>query len=388
MNKPIKTTIIKELRATVRDKKSLLIMLMTPLFIPIFIFFFSFVYGNISNPDKITTYNIGINYELNEIEKEIIKDYELNINYYNNIEELEKAYDNSEIDMYAIKDENNKFIIYTNESSQDSSMAGYAYTSFLQQYNDYLASDYLKSINANPNLIYNNIEIENKEITGSSDLVDELISIGFMFAIMSITLTATYCATDSAAGEKERGTLETLLTFPIKSSEIIAGKFLAMVISCIITSLISTIFIVVSFMIASNNFEIYENISMNFSIITILTGFIIMSAYSFFISGVCIAIASKCKSYKEAQSALTPITMLTMIPMFMDLLGISLNPIISCIPIINHTMLLKAIFCNSVMGSDIINILIMLLTTLVYTIIILIIISKQYKSEKILFSID
>ena len=387
MTKPVKTTIVKELRATVRDKKSLLIMLMTPLFIPSFVFFFSFIYGNMMSDNKEVTYNVGVNYELTEVEKEIIKDASFDVYFYNNIEELEEAYNDNKIDMYALK-ENNKYYLYTNNSSQDSSVAGAYFTSYLQQYNDYLAKDYIESINANPNLIYNNIVIENKEITGSSDLVNQLITIGFVFAIMSITLTATYCATDMAAGEKERGTLETLLTFPITSDQIISGKFLAMVISCIITSLISTFLIVVSFMIASSNFEIYENINMNFNIITILVGFIIMVAYSFFISGVCIAIASKTKSYKEAQSTLTPITMLTMIPMFIDLLGIKLNAFISCIPVINHTMLLKNIFCNNMGINDIIDIGIMLFTTFIYTAIIIAIIACQYKSEKVLFSID
>ena len=43
---------------------------------------------------------------------------------------------------------------------------------------------------------------------------------------MAITVSATYPSTDSTAGEKERGTLETLLTFPIRSKDIIVGKFL------------------------------------------------------------------------------------------------------------------------------------------------------------------
>ena len=43
----------------------------------------------------------------------------------------------------------------------------------------------------------------------------------FVFIIMAITVSATYPATDTTAGERERGTLETLLTFPIKSRDII-----------------------------------------------------------------------------------------------------------------------------------------------------------------------
>ena len=43
---------------------------------------------------------------------------------------------------------------------------------------------------------------------------------------MIITVTAMNTSTDIIAGEKERGTFETLLTFPITSNEIIGGKII------------------------------------------------------------------------------------------------------------------------------------------------------------------
>ena len=58
----------------------------------------------------------------------------------------------------------------------------------------------------------------------------------FLFIIMAITVSATYPATDTTAGERERGTLETLLTFPIKSKDIILGKFLGVTVSSVINA--------------------------------------------------------------------------------------------------------------------------------------------------------
>ena len=54
---------------------------------------------------------------------------------------------------------------------------------------------------------------------------DYIKNYAFLFIMMAITVSATYPATDTTAGERERGTLETLLTFPIKSKDIIVGKF-------------------------------------------------------------------------------------------------------------------------------------------------------------------
>ncbi|UKI26374.1 MAG: hypothetical protein L6V91_06110 [Bacilli bacterium] len=53
--------------------------------------------------------------------------------------------------------------------------------------------------------------------------------------------------------------------------------------------------------------------------------FLILIFYTFFISGICITIASFTKTFKEAQSALTPISLITCVPMFLELLNININ---------------------------------------------------------------
>lgn len=384
MNNAILTTIKKELRCIVRDKKSLLMMLLTPLMIPLFIFLFSFVYDKMMSDDTVDKYLVGINYNLEIVEKTIIKEMDFETEYYKTKDEMQTAFENGEIDAYVIKN-NDKYLIYSNSKGQDSYSASISFSNYLDAYNMILAQDYLQSINADINQVYNNINYQFEELQGQNDMVNEIITLGFIFAIMSISLTAIYCATDSTAGEKERGTLETFLTFPIKSEELIIGKYLAILIACLITSLLSTVFIVVSFNIASSMFNIYKDTVLSFNIKTISLGLLIMVAFSLFISGLCIAIASLSKSYKEAQSALTPVSLLTMIPMLLDILNISMTPVLAMIPVVNHTMILKSVFCGMETGI-ILEFVIMMATSVVYVIIIIKVITWQYKSEKVLFS--
>lgn len=386
MNKNIITTIKKELRATLRDKKSLLMMLLTPFMIPLFIFMFSFIYDTLLNDVSKPIYNIGINYKLNDTEKEIVNNLEFETKYYKNDSDLKEAYKNNNIIAYIIKDDNN-YTVYSNNSSEDGASSTSLIMTYLDTYNIYLGQSYLSGINADMDKVYNNITYKTEELTGSNDFVNQIITTGFIFAIMAITLTAIYSATDSTAGEKEKGTLETFLTFPIRSEELIMGKYLSITFSCFITSIISTILAVVSLIISKDMFTIFDKAIMNFNFTTIAIGLLIMLAFSLFISGLCIAIASLSKTYKEAQSALTPISLLTMIPMFLDILKINLTPVLSMVPMINHTMLLKTVFCGTLGSSDIINILIMFVSTIVYSFIIIKLISRQYKSEKVLFSI-
>ena len=223
MNNAVKITLKKELRGILRDKKSLLMMLLTPLMIPGFIFLFGFVYDGIINEDnkETTVYNFGINYVPDEIESSITKDIPIKLETYDNKEKLDEAYKDNKIVGYAIKEES-KYTIYANSLNSEGSAASAIYIELLEAYNKALATNYLINNNIDLDKVYNNVTYENKELKASkNELVDTLMNLGFVFAIMSISLSAIYTSTDATATEKERGTLETILTFPIKTKDLI-----------------------------------------------------------------------------------------------------------------------------------------------------------------------
>ena len=223
-------------------------------------------------------------------------------------------------------------------------------------------------------------EVEEKE----NFFADYVKNYGFLFIIMAITVSATYPSTDTTAGEKERGTLETLLTFPIKAKDIILGKFLGVSISSMITGVISLLLSIVALALAQNMFTIYEGINIMYEPMTIIFAITVIVAYSFFVSGLCIAIASTSKTFKEAQSALTPLTFISFFPgMVAFMTNIASSPILSMVPFLNYTMIFTDIINGKV---DYLNITLMLLSTIVYITIVLRLIIKQYKSENILFS--
>src|SRR5574344_425369 len=180
MNKNIITTIKKELRATLRDKKSLLMMLLTPFMIPLFIFMFSFIYDTLLNDVSKPIYNIGINYKLNYTEKEIVNNLEFETKYYKNDSDLKEAYKNNNIIAYIIKDDNN-YTVYSNNSSEDGASSTSLIMTYLDTYNIYLGQSYLSEINADMDKVYNNITYKTEELTGSNDFVNQIITTGFIF---------------------------------------------------------------------------------------------------------------------------------------------------------------------------------------------------------------
>lgn len=371
----------KELREMFRDKKSLSMMLVIPIFVPLIVLGMSALFDVQANKD-IEEYNkIGFAYELTEEERNIAQELKIEITE-GNTEELKAKYENNEIDLFITKD-GSKFVINGNDSDT-TTYAKNLMETYFNVYKEYLQGQYLQANNIAPTDVLDIITVEENIEEEENMFVSYIRNYAFVFIIMAITVSATYPATDTTAGERERGTLETLLTFPIKSKDIIVGKFLAVTIASILTGIISLILAIISVAIAQNTFSIYEGLNIMFSPISILLSVIIIIAYSFFISGLCIAIASSAKTFKEAQSALTPLTFISLFPgMIAFMIGTTGTPLLSVIPFINYTV----VFTDTSAGNvDWLNIALMVISTIIYISIVLTYIIKQYKSEKILFS--
>ena len=371
----------KELREMFRDKKSLSMMLVIPIFIPLLVIGMSALFESEMNM-PITDYNtIGFSYELSDMEENIIESLEINP-VYDTEENLASKFDTGEIDLYVTK-ENNVYTI-NGDDSDTTTYASNLVESYFNSYKDYLQTDYLANHNVDPDEVMDIIVLEENITVEDNFFASYVINYAFLFIIMAITVSATYPATDATAGEKERGTLETLLTFPIKSKDIIIGKFLSVSLSSIITGLLSLILAIISLKLANNMFSIYEGMNLMLPLSSLIFALVVIIAYSFLISGLCIAIASKSKSFKEAQSALTPLTFISFFPgMIAFMVGITTTNLYACIPFLNFTLIFTDITNGNI---NYLHILLMLLSTIIIIAVVLKIIIKQYKSEKVLFS--
>ena len=370
----------KELREMFRDKKSLSMMLIIPIFIPLLVIGMSALFESQMNM-PVTDYNtIGFDYELTDIEKNIIEELEINP-VIGTDDDLEEQFQNGEIDLYVTK-KNNVYTI-NGDDSDTTTYASNLVESYFNAYKNYLQREYLASHNVPSDEVLNIIVLEENITAEENFFASYVISYAFFFIMMAITVSATYPATDATAGEKERGTLETLLTFPIKSKDIIIGKFLSVSLSSMITGLLSLILAVISLKIANHMFTIYEGMNLMLSTSSLIFAFIVIISYSFLISGLCITIASKSKAFKEAQSALTPLTFISFFPsMIAFMMGITTTNLYALIPFINYTL----IFTDITSGiTNYTHIILMLASTIIIIAIVLKVIIKEYKSEKVLF---
>jgi len=381
MNNNLINILKKELRELFRDKKSLAMMLVIPIFIPLIVIGMSALFEAQMNK-SIDEYNkIGFAYEMDAVEENIAKEMNIEV-IKGKKEELKQKLDEKEIYLYVTK-EDNKYIINSN-SSEASTYAINLIEMYYNTYKEYLQRNYLQENNFDSEKILNIITVEKNIEEKENFAANYIKNYAFLFIVMAITVSATYPATDTTAGERERGTLETLLTFPIKSKDIIIGKFLGVTISSIITGIVSLILAIIALAVAQNMFSIYEGLDIMFSLSSIVFAIVVIIAISFFISGLCISIASTSKTFKEAQSALTPLTFISFFPgMIAFMLNVTGTPLLSIIPFLNFTVIFTDINNGSI---DALNIILMIISTIIYISIIFAYIIKQYKSEKVLFA--
>lgn len=172
--------------------------------------------------------------------------------------------------------------------------------------------------------------------------------IPYLIIILCFT-GAMYPAMDLTAGEKERGTMETLLCSPVSRINIVLGKFLMVLTASVTTILLSMLSMALSAAIgimslgqpataaraAGNTIPTIDPLG--------LLGVVAMVApVAVFFAALLLAISLFAKSYKEAQSYVSPLIIVIIMPaMLATLPGIELNAKLSLVPILNLSLVCK-----------------------------------------------
>ena len=376
-------TIRKEIRSILRDKKTLFTLLIFPLFIPVMIFLYAYMY---EDTEEVKNYLVGINYEVNSIESGLIDQANLDVLKYDSLSEMIDAYNDGKIFGYIdYSEDKNTYTVYVNQDSSDG-MYVYGYiNAYLNGYNDYLKELYLIGEDINVEEISNNFIIEDVNLEGENFLLELVFNVAFTYIIMSIVMSSTNMATSATAVEKENGTMETLLTFPIRVKDLILGKYLATAIVGFISAIVGLVLTVISMVIATNSFDSFKDIGFSFGVVAVLLGIIVIVFASLFIAGISILVTSKTKSFKEAQSVSSVVSLISIIPMMVSLMDISISNIYYFIPILNYTQILMDIFSGIFVLENILGVII---SSIIFISLVMYLVVKRQKYEEVLFQGD
>ena len=151
--------------------------------------------------------------------------------------------------------------------------------------------------------------------------------------ILMTLLGAFFPAIDLTAGEKERGTLETLLTAPVPAREIVAGKFLTVCATAMATATLNMLSMYLTF--ESGVFSLAQD-GLDFSVSPATAGLVLllMVPLAVFFAAVSLGLAVRAQSFKEAQNQLTPMQFGAIVPMYLPMIpGIALTYAVALVPI-------------------------------------------------------
>lgn len=170
------------------------------------------------------------------------------------------------------------------------------------------------------------------------------------FFVLFCFLGAMYPAIDLAAGEKERGTMETLLVSPATRIQIVIGKFLVVTASGIFTALASVVWLYLVFRQSKTvPPEVLSGILKVIEWKSLLLLFSMIIPLCAFFAAILLSASVFAKSFKEAQSIITPLNFIVLVPILIGIFpGIKLNPVTALIPILNISLATKEIIAGTI----------------------------------------
>ena len=159
-----------------------------------------------------------------------------------------------------------------------------------------------------------------------------------------------YPAIDLFTGEKERGTIETLLTTPVARWQILFGKMGVVVLSGLTaaTCALLGLFLSIEFLDSEGNADILKIVHSILNPTFIIMLYSLLIPLTVFFAGLMIPIAVNAKSFKEAQSIITPLNIVMVLPAMVGFFpGIELNYVTACIPVVNIVLATKELIAGS-----------------------------------------
>ncbi len=394
----LRTLYKKEIMDVLRDKKTILTMVVLPIILyPMLFLIIMQVVSIISTKQQERTYYIaydnvdasyrealnawidgdedGLDYSLKPVESDNPK----------------KDLKNEVIDTYVStikKDGQVTFEIHFLSAISNSNTASDYLKEEIEAYGKKLAEDNVKAEGLDVKTILHPVVTKYKDHSSSESSLGSLLGgiIPFLM-ITAILMGAMYPAIDATAGEKERGTLETLLTLPVGNMELIMSKFLSVATIAVVSVFINVISMggiaVYLFATIQSLSEGTESFHLSSFLPATLISVVCIIAFALFMSALVMCVCAFAKSFKEANNYVTPVTLVVMLTGYIGFIpNIELDSKTALIPVANICLLMKNLL---IFKYDFSVIFMVLFSNIIYAFVAVWVLGKIYNSESILF---
>lgn len=203
--------------------------------------------------------------------------------------------------------------------------------------------------------------------------------------VVMLSVGAFYPAIDLTAGEKERGTFETLLSTPVTKFEIVSGKYLTVFCLSMFAGLMNLGSMLFTFVYAlsqipATSSEMAVELPPQAALLILIT----LVPLALFISAVMMSVAVFARSFKEAQNFMTPFFVIIMLPAFLAVFpDIHLTRMTQLIPIANASLLFKDLLIGK---GSVDQVFAVLMSTGAYAALALVLATWIFQREEIIFA--
>lgn len=352
----------KELTELMRDKKTLIFVVLLPVFIfPVIFGVMGLVLSStttkamqeehrfvIVNGDQAPQFTEALFYHKNF--KQVTTDKQTET-------ELIAAIRNDEFDVAIIIPEDfaarrdaveqAQWQIVYNQSSQFDFMYRY-FSEILTNYNEQLQRNTLTRLNVDPaklSAIIKPVAVQKVDTAAKRENIGEKFGAIVAYILIPLCLLgASYPAIDMGAGEKERGTLETLLICPISRTGIVLGKFMTV----LTTGLVGALITVGSFGIwgviigSFAGMDVVQQAMSAIAVTELVLIFALLLPISAIFAALLLAISIYARTFKEAQNYISPLSIMIFVPLAAAMMpGVELTTKTALIPVMNVALAIK-----------------------------------------------
>lgn len=220
-----------------------------------------------------------------------------------------------------------------------------------------------------------------KPAVSAADSRSSLATLVPLVLILMTITGAVYPAIDLTAGERERGTLESLMAAPIPRLGLLIAKYIAVVTVALLTAVVNLTAMTITVVTSGLAKEIFGTAGLSLGGIAAV--FALLVLFAAFFSAVLLCITSFARSFKEAQAYLIPLMLVSLGPGFLSLIpGVHLGPVLSITPLANIVLLARDVMAGNVSP---LWAAVAVLTTILYGSLALAIAARIFGSDAILY---
>lgn len=351
------TVLKKELKDTLRDKKTLFSAIILPaLTIPLLLLGVSSLQKNLIDKEKAKELKVVL-MNAPEAVAEQFQEETINLLASENLENAKDSVAKEVFDAVLVFDPSFK----DNIDSLETGVVELYYKSTnimvqrrveekLNAYKTLVLDKRMAELNI-PAPVLKPVQVETINVASVKEQMGDKIGgfIPYIFIIFCF-MGCMYPALDLITGEKERGTIETLLTVPASRFSILIGKTIAIALVGVVAAVMTIAGMVIALNLGTDiPSGFMDSISDMLSLKFILMLFAMLLPLSFFFAGVLSAMVVRTSSFKEAQSYVTPMNFVVIVPAMVAMMpGVELNWQLAFIPILNVALATKEIIAGTI----------------------------------------